>query len=79
MVALSKHCKDAYSEVTESFLMTNITGATDEIHWVLGFEGLAEEDSFSNKVFRDETYREIMARLDGILSAPVDKLYRRET
>jgi len=79
LVALSKHCQDAYPEVVESYLMTNIAGPTDQIHWILTFEGLAEEDSFSNKVFKDETYMKTMAGLDGVISPPVDNLYRRET
>lgn len=79
LMDVSRYCEDAYPEVKESFLMTNIAGPTDQVHWVHGFEGLSEEDSFSHKPFQDEKYMSSMMSLDGIVTAPIDKLYRRET
>ena len=76
---ISRYCGEKYSEVEESYLMTNIAGPTDEIHWVLGFKGLAEEDSFSHTVWKDEKYMQAMMSLDGIVTPSIDRLYRRET
>lgn len=60
-------------------ISVEIDGPTDQVLWVLTFKGLAEEDSFSNTVFKDEAYMKTMAGFEGIMTPPVDNLHRRET
>ena len=68
-----------YDQVKDSYLMTNIAGPTDQVHWILTFDSLAAEEAFAVKVFQDPKYMESMRNLVGLLTAPIDRLYRRET
>jgi len=74
-----KYVGQNYDQVKESYLMTNIAGPIDKVHWVLSFETLADEEDFAIKVFQDSRYMESMKSLEGLLTPPVDRLYRRET
>jgi hypothetical protein len=75
---LSDHVKQEYKQVKDSYFLTNIAGPTDQIHWVLAFDSLADEESFAMKVYEDKTYFKGMEASEGLLSPPVDRLYRRE-
>jgi hypothetical protein len=74
-----KYIGQNYDQVKESYLMTNIAGPTNKVHWVLSFETLADEEDFAIKVFQDSRYMETMKSLDGLITPPNDRLYRRET
>lgn len=74
-----KYVGQNYDQVKDSYLMTNIAGPTDQGHWVLGFDSLADEEDFAVKVIQDSKYIEAMKSFDGLLTAPIDRLYRRET
>ena len=75
---LIKYVGQNYKQVKESFLMTNIAGPTDQVHWILAFDSLAEEETFAFEVFQDSKYMEAMKSAAGSMTAPVDRLYRRE-
>jgi hypothetical protein len=74
-----KYIGQNYDQVKDSYLMTNIAGPTDQVHWILAFDSLAAEEAFAIKVFQDPKYLESMGNLSGLLTAPIDRLYRRET
>jgi hypothetical protein len=73
-----KYVGQNYDQVKDSYLMTNIAGPTDQVHWVLAFDSLADEEKFAFKVFQDPKYMEAMRSTEGLMTAPVDRLYRRE-
>jgi hypothetical protein len=75
---LSEHIKKQYKEVKGSYFLTNIAGPTDQIHWVVEFSSLADEESFAMKVWEDKTYFKGIADIEGLVSPMVDRLYRRE-
>jgi hypothetical protein len=75
---LSNHVKKEYKEVKESYFLSNIAGPIDQLHWVLSFDSLADEERFASKAMKDEAYGKAFMDMDGRLSPFVDRLYRRD-
>jgi len=75
---LAEHVKKEYKEVKDSYFLTNIAGPTDQVHWVVVFDSLADEERFAMKVYEDKAYFKGMSESQGLVSSPVDRLYRRE-
>jgi hypothetical protein len=75
---LSDHLKKDYKEVKDSYFLSNIAGPIDELHWVLEFESLAEEERFAAKAMKDEAYGKAFMEFEGRLTPFVDRLYRRD-
>ena len=48
----------------------------NEIHWVMHFESLAEEDDWAAKIVQDEVYLNWFIKAEGVLTPGVDRLYR---
>ena len=78
IAGLSEHVKKQYKEVKDSYFLSNIAGPIDEIHWVVAFESLADEERFASKAMKDEAYGKAFMDMDGRLSPFVDRLYRRD-
>jgi hypothetical protein len=75
---LSDHCQKEYKEVKESYFLSNIAGPIDQLHWVLAFDSLAEEERFASKAMKDEAYGKAFMEFEGRLTPFVDRLYRRD-
>jgi len=75
---LSGHIKEEYKEVKDSYFLTNIAGPTDQVHWVVEFETLADEEQFARKAMEDKVYFKGMTAMEGLATPLVDRLYRRE-
>jgi len=75
---LAEHVKKTYKEVKDSYVLSNIAGPIDAMHWVLEFGSLAEEERFAAEVVKDEAYGSAFMAFEGRLEPFVDRLYRRE-
>lgn len=75
---LSKHVAKEYKEVKASYFLSNIAGPIDQMHWVVEFESLADEERFAAKAVKDEAYGKAFMAFEGSLSPFVDRLYRRD-
>jgi hypothetical protein len=73
---LVEHMKRNYPQIKEMKLLSNITGPINEIHWVMHFDSLAEEDEWAAKIVQDEVYVNWFIKAEGILTPGVDRLYR---
>jgi hypothetical protein len=78
IAGLSDHLKEEYKEVKESYFLSNIAGPIDQLHWVLAFDSLADEERFASKAMEDKTYAKAFADFEGRLTPFMDRLYRRE-
>jgi hypothetical protein len=78
VAGLSEHVKKAYKEVKESYFLSNIAGPIDQLHWVLAFDSLADEERFASKAMEDKDYGKAFMQFAGRLTPFVDRLYRRE-
>ncbi len=67
----------AHEKVRESYLMFNVTGLLNEVHWVLTFDSLADEDAWAASVMGDEGYIKAMTDMSEEVDAVEDNLYRR--
>ena len=76
-IDLSDHIKKEYKEVKDSYFLTNIAGPTDQVHWVVEFGSLADEERFASKAMEDKVYFKAMQDMEGLTSPLVDRLYRR--
>jgi len=74
---LSTHIKEKYEQVKDSYFLLNIAGPVDQIHWVIAFDSLADEESYAHKVMDDPKYVEAMKMTMDLMSPPVDRLYRK--
>ena len=70
--------KDNYPEVIESKLLSKISGPQDIIHWVLGFESLADEEKFALKAAKDEWFGDQMKEFNECFTDLEDDLFRVE-
>jgi len=70
--------RDNYPEIKESTLLSKISGAQDIIHWVLGFESLADEEKFALKAAEDEWFRNTMKDFNDFFTDLRDDLFRVE-
>jgi hypothetical protein len=75
---LSTHIKKKYKEVKDSYFLNNIAGPQDQVHWVVVFDSLADEEGFALKAYEDKVYIKGLMDSEGLISTPVDRLYRRE-
>ena len=55
-----------------------IAGPIDELHWVVEFNSLADEERFASKAIKDEAYGKAFMEFEGRLTPFVDRLYRRD-
>jgi len=78
VTGLSDHLKKSYKEVKDSYFLSNIAGPIDELHWVVEFESLADEERFAAKAMKDEDYGKGFMAIEGRLTPFVDRLYRRD-
>ena len=76
--SLSEHIKKEYKQVKDSYFLTNIAGPTDQVHWVVEFNSLADEESFALKAMEDKAYFKAMVAMEGLTTPWVDRLYRRD-
>jgi hypothetical protein len=76
--SLSEHIKKEYRQVKDSYFLTNIAGPINQIHWVVEFASLADEESFAQKAMEDKTYFKGVADIADLVSPMVDRLYRRD-
>jgi hypothetical protein len=56
----------------------SIAGPIDELHWVVAFDSLADEERFALKAMEDEVYGKTFMDFEGRLTPFVDRLYRRK-
>jgi hypothetical protein len=75
---LSEHVKKQYKEVKESYFLSNIAGPIDQLHWVVAFDNLADEERFAARAMQDEAYGKAFLAFEGRLTPFVDRLYRRD-
>jgi hypothetical protein len=75
---LSDHLKKEYQEVKDSYFLSNIAGPVDQVHWVVEFASLADEERFAARAMEDKTYFKAMEGMLGLTTPSVDRLYRRE-
>ena len=73
---LIEHIGKTYPEIKEMKFLWNVAGPVNEMHWVLHFESLADEDSWAAKVMKDELYTDWFVAAQGVISPFVDRLYR---
>lgn len=73
---LGKHMRENYPQITEMKTLWNITGAVDGFHIVLGFESLADEEEWAQKIMQDQLYLDWFEASEGVLGPMVDHLYR---
>jgi hypothetical protein len=76
--SLTDHLKKEYKEVKDSYFLSNIAGPIDELHWVVEFDSLADEERFALKAMKDEAYGKAFMDFEGRLTPFVDRLYRRD-
>ena len=75
---LLEHIKKEHTVVKDSYFLTNIAGPTDQVHWVLEFANLADEERFASEAMQNKTYVKAIKAMEGLVSPMVDRLYRRE-
>ena len=75
---MSEHIKKEYKEVKDSYFLTNIAGPVDQVHWVVEFGSLADEERFALKAMEDKVYFQGMVDMEGLTTPLVDRLYRRD-
>jgi hypothetical protein len=73
---LVEHLRKSYPQIKDMKFLWNVAGPVNEIHWVLEFASLADEDAWAAKIIKDEVYREWFQASMELMSAPVDRLYR---
>ena len=71
--------KEMYPEIKDSEMWMNITGSLNEIHWVLTFDSLADEEKFALKAMQDDQYFKQMEEVEQYLDPNFgeDHLYRK--
>ena len=62
--------------VQDSYLLFNVAGRVDGVHWVVTFESMADEEKWGESVVNDETYIEQLMALRSEVAPMVDRLYR---
>lgn len=73
---LWEHLRNSYPQIKEMKFLFNVTGPINELHWLLKFDSLADEDEWATKVVRDEVYLNWMSAMEGVMTPGIDKLYR---
>ncbi len=74
------HMRKQYPKIRDMKFLMNVTGPINEMHWVIQFDSLADEDEWAGKLMRDETYMSWMMASEGIIGSDVvDRLYREES
>ena len=73
---LIEHIGESYPLIKDMKVLYNITGPVNEVHWVLEFESLADEDEWGTMIMQDEHYIGWLRESHGIISPFVDRLYR---
>ena len=68
-----------YPEVKSTEMWMNIAGPLNEVHWILQFESLADEEQFALKAMEDEEYFKRMEEVAEFLDPNFgeDRLYRK--
>jgi len=74
-VEITKYLRE-FEEVADAQLVTNINGPQNQLHFVVSFDSLAEEEKFARRAYEDQRYMELMKRSTGKLSWPTDNLSR---
>lgn len=78
IAGLSEHVRKEFKEVKASYFLSNIAGPIDQMHWVVEFESLADEERFAAKAMKDDAYGKAFMAFEGRLTPFVDRLYRRD-
>jgi hypothetical protein len=73
---LMEHIRKTYPQIKDMKLLFNVAGPVNETHLVLEFASLADEDEWAAKVMQDKLYLEWFRASMGVMSPPVDRLYR---
>jgi hypothetical protein len=76
VIKLIDYMEKNFSEIQEVKLLSNINGRQNQIHWVLTFKSLADEEKFSTKSSQDPDYIDLIMGTQGLLGNIQDNFYR---
>ncbi len=73
---LFEHLNNNYPQIKDMKFLWNVTGPINEVHWMMQFDSLADEDEFAAKVIQDKVYHDWFKASEGIITPGFDRLYR---
>jgi hypothetical protein len=73
---LMEHIRKSYPQIKDMKFLWNVAGPVNEMHWVLEFASLADEDDGAAKIMQDKLYGEWLRASMEVMSPPIDRLYR---